>query len=167
MSTYCGVNFYLAYCFFSVLNVKPLSRHFQPGEGPSRGLLRDCKTSCNLREPSFEALVGMVQWGQAMMLVTGYYADTLNIISLFAFVIFRVFANVGPVSGWRRNMFLILSAMRFPFNALTFPWRLIFLEVLWKFQNINKVSLYEKCTQPRPKTPEVQCWKSLHLFIYL
>ena len=34
-----------------------------------------------------------------MMLVTGYYADTLNIISLFAFVIFRVFANVGPVSG--------------------------------------------------------------------
>ena len=32
------------------------SRHFQPGEGPGRGLLRDCKTLDNLREPSFKAL---------------------------------------------------------------------------------------------------------------
>ena len=30
---------------------------FQPGEGPSRGLLSDCKTSRNLRQPSFQALV--------------------------------------------------------------------------------------------------------------
>ena len=30
---------------------------FQPEEGPSRGLLRDCKTSRNLREGSLEALV--------------------------------------------------------------------------------------------------------------
>ena len=29
---------------------------FQPGEGPSRGFLRDCKTSRNLRQPSFAAL---------------------------------------------------------------------------------------------------------------
>ena len=33
---------------------------FKPGEGPSRGLLRDCKTFSNLREPSFEALVEML-----------------------------------------------------------------------------------------------------------
>ena len=36
------------------------SRRFQPGEGPSRGLLCDCKTSRNLREPLFEALVSML-----------------------------------------------------------------------------------------------------------
>ena len=30
---------------------------FRPGEGPSRGLLRDCKTLRNLREPSLEALI--------------------------------------------------------------------------------------------------------------
>ena len=32
--------------------------HFQPGESPrARGVLRDCKTSHNLREGSFAALV--------------------------------------------------------------------------------------------------------------
>ena len=36
---------------------------FQPGEVPSRVLLRDCKTLCNLREGSFEALVPGVQQG--------------------------------------------------------------------------------------------------------
>ena len=33
------------------------SRCYQPGEGPSRGLLCDCKVSRNLRKPSFEALI--------------------------------------------------------------------------------------------------------------
>ena len=33
------------------------SRRFQPGEGPNRGLLCDCKTWHNLRQPSFQALV--------------------------------------------------------------------------------------------------------------
>ena len=32
-------------------------RLFQPGEGPSRGLLSDCKTCRNIREGSFEALL--------------------------------------------------------------------------------------------------------------
>ena len=32
-------------------------RCFQPGGAPSRGLLSDCRTSCSLREPFFEALV--------------------------------------------------------------------------------------------------------------
>ena len=32
------------------LKCESTSRHFQPGEGPSRGLLRDCETSRNLRE---------------------------------------------------------------------------------------------------------------------
>ena len=35
-----------------------MSMCFQPGEGSSRGLLFDCKTSRNLRDSSFEALVG-------------------------------------------------------------------------------------------------------------
>ena len=34
-----------------------MSMCFQPGEGSSRDLLRECKTSRNLREGSFEALV--------------------------------------------------------------------------------------------------------------
>ena len=34
-----------------------LNSVFQPGEGPNWGLLRDCKTSQNLRECSFEALI--------------------------------------------------------------------------------------------------------------
>ena len=33
------------------------NRHFQPEEGPNRGLLRDCTSSRNLRQGSFEALV--------------------------------------------------------------------------------------------------------------
>ena len=43
MSTYRGVNVRLAWCLKC--------------DSPSRGLLRDCKTSRNLREPSFEALI--------------------------------------------------------------------------------------------------------------
>ena len=38
---------------------KSAGRHFPPGEGPSRDLLRDYKHSC---EPSFEALVCGVWW---------------------------------------------------------------------------------------------------------
>ena len=34
---------------------------------PSRGLLRDCKTSHNLREPSFEALLATLTTGPALM----------------------------------------------------------------------------------------------------
>ena len=34
--------------------MKALVRHFQPGEGPSRGLLRNYESSC---VPSFEAVV--------------------------------------------------------------------------------------------------------------
>ena len=40
-------------------------RCFQPGEGPSRGLLRDCKTSRNLRVGSFEALIS-IELGQSV-----------------------------------------------------------------------------------------------------
>ena len=40
---------------------QPASRHFQPGEGPSRDLLCDCKTSRNLQEHSFEALASSDQ----------------------------------------------------------------------------------------------------------
>ena len=39
------------------LKSESTSRHFQLGEGPIRDLLCDCKTSHNLREWSFEALV--------------------------------------------------------------------------------------------------------------
>ena len=39
----------LAYCVNTVLNVKALVKHFQPGEGPCRGLLRDCEIFANLR----------------------------------------------------------------------------------------------------------------------
>ena len=35
---------------------------FQPGEGPSRGLLCDCKTSLNLRQPWFEAVPRTGGW---------------------------------------------------------------------------------------------------------
>ena len=52
-STYCGVNVHLSQ--WQCLKCENDSRHFQPGEGPSRGLLRDCKTSRNLR---FQALDG-------------------------------------------------------------------------------------------------------------
>ena len=34
---------------------------FQPGEGPRRGLLRDCKTLHDLRQPSFQAQLSSVQ----------------------------------------------------------------------------------------------------------
>ena len=47
ISTYCGVNVHLSQ--WQCLKCENDSRHFQPGEGPSRGLLRDCKTSRNLR----------------------------------------------------------------------------------------------------------------------
>ena len=40
-----------------LLLVESASRSFQPGKGHSRGLLCDCKTSHNLHEPLFEALV--------------------------------------------------------------------------------------------------------------
>ena len=50
-----GLLFSLAWYLNSVSNVKALVG-FQPGEGPSRGLLRDCDTSRNLRQPSSEAL---------------------------------------------------------------------------------------------------------------
>ena len=53
MSTYRGVNTRLEKCLHSVLNVKALKEGFQPGEGPSRGLLRDYEPS---DEPSFQAL---------------------------------------------------------------------------------------------------------------
>ena len=43
----------LAKCLTIVLNVKALVGGFQPGEGPSRGLLRDYKPSDG---PSFQAL---------------------------------------------------------------------------------------------------------------
>ena len=33
---------------------------FQSGEGPSRCLLHDCKTSHNLRQPSFQALLSLL-----------------------------------------------------------------------------------------------------------
>ena len=49
MSTYHGVNARLAFCLYSVLNVC-----LQPGEGPSRDILRDYEPSCG---PSFEALM--------------------------------------------------------------------------------------------------------------
>ena len=42
----------LAYCLDSVLNLK-LPEGFQPGEGPRRGLLRDCDAA----DGSFAALV--------------------------------------------------------------------------------------------------------------
>ena len=45
----CGVNISLALC----LKCESTRRHFQPGEGPSTGLLRDYEPWCG---PSFEAL---------------------------------------------------------------------------------------------------------------
>ena len=42
-------------------------RHFQPRKGRSRGLLHDCKTSRNLREGWFEALVS----GEVMSSISG------------------------------------------------------------------------------------------------
>ena len=49
-------------CPFSIvsqqfLKCKSASRTFQPGEGPSMCLLRDCKTSRNLWQPQIQALV--------------------------------------------------------------------------------------------------------------
>ena len=48
-STYRGVNARLAHCLISVLNVKLVGAFNQEGEGPVRGLLRDCEIFANLR----------------------------------------------------------------------------------------------------------------------
>ena len=45
VSTYSGVNVSLAEC----LKCESTSRNFQPGEGTSRGLLRDCENFADLR----------------------------------------------------------------------------------------------------------------------
>ena len=41
---------------YQSLKCESTSRHFQSGEGPSRGLLRDCETSRNLREALVDIL---------------------------------------------------------------------------------------------------------------
>ena len=45
LNKHCQVHVCLAYC----LKCKSTSRHFQPGDDPSRGLLHDCEIFANLR----------------------------------------------------------------------------------------------------------------------
>ena len=53
MSTYRGVNVCLALC----LKCESASRHFQPEEGPSRGILSDCEIFANLRLKLYGAVL--------------------------------------------------------------------------------------------------------------
>ena len=81
---------------------------------PSRGFLRDCKTSCNLREGSFEALVPGVQQGPgASHLVSAASVRVVEVVD------YLELDHPGKLVGGRFNATIYLHLIIIGFTTLT------------------------------------------------